>query len=78
MSLSAFEDGSGLSAVWFNHWVVGLTGTLVIVTAAALVTLLAHRLEIVEDASRMWIVGYILFVIMMVFVFLGFLNNFWR
>jgi hypothetical protein len=77
MVLSGFANASGFSASWFNHWVVGLTGTIVLVAASALVGMLVHRFEVADNLSNIWLVVYSLFVIMMVFIFLGFLNNFW-
>jgi len=78
MNLDTFEQASGFSVSWMNHWTVGLSGTLVLVAAIALVAMLTERFNVKDNISNFWVLAYILFVIMIVFLFLGFLNNFWR
>ena len=76
--MQGFLQGSGMSVLWFNHWLLAITGTVVLIAAASITTMLMHRLGHVEVFDHMWIVGYVLFVVMMVVLFLGFLNHFWR
>ena len=77
-NLDAFEAGSGMSANWFNHWLLGLSGTLIVIAAAAIVAMLVHRLGVVDDMHRHIVVIYMIFVVLVVMLVLGFLNSFWR
>lgn len=77
MNMDAFSNGSGLSAAWFNHFILIITGTLVTIACAAIIAMLKHHFD-EKLTSHEWAIAYILFVVMVLFIFLGFLNNFWR
>lgn len=77
MNMEAFNKASGISAMWLDHWIVSIIGTLVVLSAAAIVGMLIHRLDVNDNISNVHLISYVLFVIMIVFIFLGFLNNFW-
>ena len=77
MNMDAFTEGSGLSAIWFNHWILIVTGTLVVLAGAAIIVMLKHHFD-AQLSGHEWAIGYILFVVMVLVIFLGFLNNFWR
>ena len=77
MNMDAFASGSGLSVNWFNHWILVITGTLVLLAGSAIIAMLKHHFD-EKLTGHEWAIVYILFVVMVVFIFLGFLNNFWR
>ena len=77
MSMSGFNQGAGFTATWVNHWVVALVGTLVLIAGAAIITMLIHKFGDGDKATPVWVLVYFLFVVLVVFIFLGFLNNFW-
>ena len=78
MNMQAFEGGSGFSVFFVNHFILTVVGTLVCLTGAVLIAMLIHRLESGENVTHVWIVFYILCVISIILLFLGFLNNFWQ
>jgi uncharacterized membrane protein YbhN (UPF0104 family) len=77
MDMSAFTDGSGMNAIWVNHFVLAITGTLICIGAAAIVMMLKHHMD-ESEGSHEWAIAYILLVVAVVMIALGFLRVFWR
>ena len=75
--MSDFDAASGLSSVWVNHMILAVVGTVVVIAAGILITFLVHKIDAGEANSQITVFIMLCFVVMIVFLFLGFLNNFW-
>ena len=78
MSMDGFNQASGFTATWVDHWVVIVVGTLVLIAGTVIITMLTHKIGDGDKTTLVWVLSYFLFVVLVVFLLLGFLNNFWR
>lgn len=73
--MGGFEAGSGFSVGWVHFWSLMITGCLVSIIAAALITCLVHKLNDGAIQNGATLIIYMLFIGMIVAIMLGVLKT---